>query len=85
MSRSPLFQIDRIKRPLLMGHGANDPRVPKVQAMRFVNAMLEAGKSIEFVEYPDEGRGFTRPANRLDFFARAEGFLARHLGGRFEP
>jgi len=39
---------------------------------------------VDYVEYPDEGHGFHRPENRLDFFRRAERFLAQHLGGRAE-
>ena len=83
-SRSPLYKVDRITKPLLMAQGANDPRVKKSEALQMVNALREAGKEVEYIEYPDEGHGFARPANRLDFYARAERFLAKHLGGRFE-
>ncbi len=84
-SRSPLTHIERITKPLLIGQGANDPRVKRSESLQIVEALKKAGKEVEYVEYPDEGHGFDRPENRLDFFARAEKFLAKHLGGRFEP
>ena len=84
-SRSPLFKIDRIKNPLLIAQGANDPRVKVEESRQMVEAMKKAGKTVEYVEYPDEGHGFARPENRLDFVAKAERFLATHLGGRYEP
>ncbi len=84
-SRSPLFFVDRIQKPLLIGQGANDPRVKQAESEQIVSAMREAGKPVEYVLYPDEGHGFARPENRLHFFAIAEEFLAKYLGGRFEP
>ena len=84
-SRSPLFKIDQIKNPLLIAQGANDPRVKVEESRQMVEAMKKAGKTVEYVEYPDEGHGFARPENRLDFVAKAERFLATHLGGRYEP
>ena len=84
-SRSPLFFVDRIQKPLLIGQGANDPRVKQAESEQIVSAMRSAGKPVEYVLYPDEGHGFARPENRLHFFAIAEEFLAKYLGGRFEP
>jgi len=84
-SRSPLFFADRIQKPLLIGQGANDPRVKQAESEQIVQAMHQAGKPVEYVLYPDEGHGFARPENRLHFFAKAEEFLAKYLGGRFEP
>ena len=83
-SRSPLFKIGQIKNPLLIGQGANDPRVKAGESRQMVEAIKKAGKIVEYVEYPDEGHGFARPENRLDFFAKAEKFLATHVGGRYE-
>jgi len=83
--RSPLFFVDQIEKPLLIGQGANDPRVKKAESEQIVLAMRQAGKTVEYVLYPDEGHGFARPENRLHFYAVAEEFLAKHLGGRFEP
>ena len=82
---SPLFHVDRISAPLLIGQGANDPRVKQAEADQIANSMDAKGIPVEYVLYPDEGHGFARPANRIDFNGRAEAFLAEHLGGRAEP
>ncbi len=84
-SRSPLFFVDRIQKPLLIAQGANDPRVKQAESEQIVAAMKQAGKPIEYVLYTDEGHGFARPENRLHFYAIAEDFLAKYLGGRVEP
>ncbi len=84
-SRSPLFFADKIQKPLLIGQGANDPRVKQSESDQIVNAMQQAGLPVQYVLYPDEGHGFARPENRLHFYAIAEEFLAKYLGGRFEP
>jgi dipeptidyl aminopeptidase/acylaminoacyl peptidase len=81
-SRSPVFFADRIRAPLLVAQGANDPRVKQAESEQIVAAMRQAGLPVEYVLYTDEGHGFARPENRLHFYARAEAFLARHLGGR---
>ncbi|WP_404785184.1 alpha/beta hydrolase family protein [Altericista sp. CCNU0014] len=83
--RLPLFSADKIQRPLPIGHGANDPRVKQAESDRIVEAMRKNNKPVEYILCPDEGHGFVRPANRLHFFASAEAFLAKHLGGRVEP
>lgn len=82
---SPLFSAERIKVPLLIGQGANDPRVKVAESEQIVSAMEKKGLPVTYVLYPDEGHGFARPENRTDFMARAEGFLSKCLGGRFEP
>ena len=79
---SPLFHIDNIKAPLLIGQGANDPRVKQAEADQIAFSMQEKGIPVEYVLYPDEGHGWARPENRIDFNGRAELFLAKHLGGR---
>eukprot|EP00549_Striatella_unipunctata_P018631 CAMPEP_0118679284 /NCGR_PEP_ID=MMETSP0800-20121206/3704_1 /TAXON_ID=210618 ORGANISM="Striatella unipunctata, Strain CCMP2910" /NCGR_SAMPLE_ID=MMETSP0800 /ASSEMBLY_ACC=CAM_ASM_000638 /LENGTH=649 /DNA_ID=CAMNT_0006575265 /DNA_START=83 /DNA_END=2032 /DNA_ORIENTATION=- len=81
---SPLFHVDKIKAPLLIGQGANDPRVKQAEADQIAFSMKEKGIPVEYVLYPDEGHGFARPANRIDFNARAELFMKEHLGGRAE-
>jgi Dipeptidyl aminopeptidases/acylaminoacyl-peptidases len=83
--RSPLFFVDRIEKPLLIGQGANDPRVKQAESEQIFEAMKQAGKPVEYVLYTDEGHGFARPENRLHFYGVAEEFLAKYLGGRFEP
>ena len=82
---SPLTYADRIVRPLLIGQGGNDARVKPAESEQIVAAIEKRGGSVAYVLYPDEGHGFVRPENNLDFFARAEAFLAAHLGGRMEP
>merc|ERR1712003_345533 len=81
---SPLYHVDNIRAPLLIGQGANDPRVKRAEADQIAFAMQKKGIPVEYVLYPDEGHGFARPENRIDFNGRAEKFLAEHLGGRAE-
>jgi dipeptidyl aminopeptidase/acylaminoacyl peptidase len=82
---SPLFAADKIKAPLLIGQGANDPRVKAAEADQLISAMDKKGLPMTYVLYPDEGHGFVRAENRLDFMGRTEAFLAKCLGGRAEP
>jgi dipeptidyl aminopeptidase/acylaminoacyl peptidase len=82
---SPLFKADRIKRPLLIGQGANDPRVNRRESEQVVDAMKAKGIPVTYVLFPDEGHGFARPQNNIAFYATAEHFLERCLGGRAEP
>jgi dipeptidyl aminopeptidase/acylaminoacyl peptidase len=82
---SPLFSAEKIRVPLLIGQGANDPRVKPAEAEQIIAALEKKNQSVTFVLYPDEGHGFTRPENIGDFTARAEGFFAKCLGGRAEP
>ncbi len=83
--RSPLTHVERIKRPLLIAQGANDPRVKQAEADQIVAAMQAKHLPVTYVLYPDEGHGFARPQNRLSFYAITEAFLAHYLGGRCEP
>jgi dipeptidyl aminopeptidase/acylaminoacyl peptidase len=85
LARSPLTRVGKIERPLLIGQGANDPRVKQAEADQIVAAMTKRGIPVTYVLYPDEGHGFARPENRMSFNAVVEAFLAEHLGGRFEP
>lgn len=83
--RSPLTHVDRIERPLLIGQGANDPRVIQAESDQIVQAMQARGIPVTYVLYPDEGHGFVRPPNRISFNAVTEAFLGECLGGRIEP
>jgi len=83
--RSPLTKADQIKRPLLIGQGANDPRVKQAESDQIVEAMKAKGIPVTYVLFPDEGHGFARPENNLAFYAATEHFLERCLGGRAEP
>ena len=82
---SPLNSADRIIRPLLIGQGANDPRVKQAESEQIVAAIEKNHGNVIYVVYPDEGHGFARPENRTDFNARAEAFLSAYLAGRVEP
>ncbi|MBI2956857.1 MAG: S9 family peptidase [Acidobacteria bacterium] len=84
-SRSPLFKADQIKVPLLVAQGANDPRVKQAESEQIVAAVRKKGKDVVYLLFPDEGHGFARPENHMAFYAAAEEFLAKHLGGRVEP
>ena len=83
--RSPLTHVERISKPLLIGQGANDPRVKQAESDQIVEAMQRRDIPVTYVLYPDEGHGFARPENNLSFFAVSEAFLACHLGGLYEP
>ena len=83
--RSPLTYAHQIQRPLLIGQGANDPRVKQAESDQIVTAMQAKNIPVTYILYPDEGHGFARPQNNLSFQAAAEEFLATCLGGRVEP
>jgi dipeptidyl aminopeptidase/acylaminoacyl peptidase len=83
-SRSPLSRARDIRIPLLIAQGANDPRVKQAESEQIVAALKEAGIDYEYMLFPDEGHGFAKPENRQKFYAAAERFLAKYLGGRFE-
>jgi dipeptidyl aminopeptidase/acylaminoacyl peptidase len=82
--RSPLSKAGDIRIPLLIAQGANDPRVKQAESEQIVAALQEKGIDHEYMLFPDEGHGFAKPENRLKFYAHAERFLAKHLGGRAE-
>ena len=82
---SPLTHVANIRKPLLIGQGANDPRVKISESDQIVEALDEKGIAVTYVVFPDEGHGFARPENNKAFNAITEEFLARHLRGRFQP
>ena len=84
IARSPLFHCDRITAPLLVVHGANDPRVKQHESDQIVTALRDKGKPVEYVVAPDEGHGFRAPNNRKALAVAMEKFLSKHLGGRFQ-
>ena len=79
--QSPLNSAAKIKTPLLVVQGANDPRVKKAESDQIVIALRDRGFPVEYIVAPDEGHGFARPVNNMAMFAAAEKFLAKHLGG----
>ncbi|WDM67412.1 S9 family peptidase [Xanthomonas cucurbitae] len=83
--RSPLSHVDKISKPLLIGQGANDPRVKQAESDQIVNAMKAKNIPVTYVLFPDEGHGFRRPENSKAFNAVTEAFLGQCLGGRVQP
>jgi dipeptidyl aminopeptidase/acylaminoacyl peptidase len=84
MRQSPLSHVAKIKTPLLITQGANDPRVNKRESDQIVLALRERNYPVEYLLAPDEGHGYARPVNNMAVLAAAERFLAKHLGGRFQ-
>ena len=82
--QSPINHADKIKTPLLVVHGANDPRVKQAESDRIVVSLRDRNFPVEYIVAPDEGHGFARPVNNMAMFAAMERFFARHLGGRFQ-
>jgi dipeptidyl aminopeptidase/acylaminoacyl peptidase len=82
---SPLFHADKVRVPLIIAQGANDPRVNIREATQMVEAMRAKKLPVTYIVYTDEGHGFARPDSRLDFYGRVDEFLATYLGGRSEP
>lgn len=83
-SKSPLSYINNIQKPLLIGQGANDPRVKQAESDQIVKAMNNKKIPVTYILYDDEGHGFARPDNRIYFYAITEQFLAANLGGSKE-
>jgi dipeptidyl aminopeptidase/acylaminoacyl peptidase len=82
---SPLTHASKIRRPLLIGQGANDPRVKQAESEQIVAAMKQHKLPVTYVVFPDEGHGFARPENNIAFAAVEEAFLSAHLGGSYLP
>ena len=80
--QSPLFSADKIRTPLMVVQGANDPRVTQNESDQIVEALHARGFPVEYLVAPDEGHGFSGETNKMAMFAAIEAFLARHLGGR---
>jgi dipeptidyl aminopeptidase/acylaminoacyl peptidase len=81
---SPFFHADKIKAPLLVAQGANDPRVNKAESDQIVDALKARGIDVPYIVKDNEGHGFMLEENRFDFYRAMEAFLGKHLGGRVE-
>jgi dipeptidyl aminopeptidase/acylaminoacyl peptidase len=81
---SPLFSADKIRAPLLIAQGANDPRVKKAESDQIVEALQARGIDVPYIVKDNEGHGFSNEENRMYFYRAVERFFARHLGGRVE-
>lgn len=75
---SPLVHAKRLSVPLLLVHGEKDNNVPYIQASKLRDALVAAGKPVEFVPYPDEGHGFVKTENNVDFMKRVEAFMQKN-------
>jgi dipeptidyl aminopeptidase/acylaminoacyl peptidase len=84
-SRSPLYNLERATKPILIAQGMRDVRVVAAESEQMVAALKKNGAPVTYVTFPDEGHGFVRNENRLAFYAVVEAFFARHLGGRYQP
>lgn len=82
--QSPLNHVDKIKTPLMIVHGANDPRVKQTESDQIVVALRERNYPVEYLLAPDEGHGFQRPVNNMAMIMSVEKFLAKYLGGRYQ-
>jgi dipeptidyl aminopeptidase/acylaminoacyl peptidase len=82
---SPLFHAEKIKKPLLVVQGANDPRVLQVESDEIVAAVRKNGVPVEYLVFPDEGHGFRKKENEIAAAEKVVAFLDRHLGKRSEP
>jgi dipeptidyl aminopeptidase/acylaminoacyl peptidase len=76
---SPAFHVDRIRAPLFIAQGANDPRVNKAESDQVVAALKKRGVTVEYLVKDNEGHGFQNEENRLEFYTAMERFLARYL------
>ena len=82
---SPITFVDRIKKPLIIFQGEQDPRVNKAESDQIVEQMKNKNLKVAYVSYPDEGHGFLREPNRISYIAFTEKFLATIMNGWFEP
>ncbi len=82
--QSPLNHVAKIKTPLMIVQGANDPRVNKREADQIVIALRDRNYPVQYLLADDEGHGFARPVNNMAMFAESEKFLAKYLGGRYQ-
>ena len=76
---SPVFFVDKIKVPLFIAQGANDPRVNKAESDQVVEALKKRGIEVEYMVKDDEGHGLANEKNSIDFYTAMEKFFAKHL------
>ncbi len=80
VATSPALNTERMKTPLLIGQGANDPRVNQVESDQVVNGLRAKGIPVKYILKQDEGHGFVKEENKFEFYRATEEFLAEHLG-----
>jgi dipeptidyl aminopeptidase/acylaminoacyl peptidase len=84
VERSPLSSASKIKTPLMIAQGANDPRVNHAESEQIIVALRDRGFPVEYLLIPDEGHGFARPVNNMASTMATEKFFAKYLGGRYQ-
>jgi dipeptidyl aminopeptidase/acylaminoacyl peptidase len=86
IAASPMTRVKDMKVPMMIAHGANDPRVPLNEAIQLAVALQKQGDDPELLFFPDEGHGFQKLENRILFSERMVKFLDKHIGpGRMKP
>lgn len=83
-SASPVFHVDKIKSPLFIAQGANDPRVVKSESDQMVEALKKRGIDVPYMVKDNEGHGFRNEENRFDFYNAMEEFFGKYLKGKVE-
>jgi dipeptidyl aminopeptidase/acylaminoacyl peptidase len=78
---SPIHKVDQIRAPLMVIHGANDPRVPVGEAEQIVEGIRRRGGVVEYLRFEDEGHGLVRLPNRIAAYTQIGRFLDQHLAG----
>jgi len=78
---SPISYVDRIKAPLMVIHGAKDPRVPVTEAEQIVEALRSRGVEVRYIRLEDEGHGVSKVRNRVRVYSEALRFIYKNLGG----
>ncbi|MDQ3039416.1 MAG: prolyl oligopeptidase family serine peptidase, partial [Pseudomonadota bacterium] len=81
IATSPLFHADKIRRPLMVLQGANDPRVLQSESDDIVAAVRKNGVPVEYVVFPDEGHGFSKKPNQIEGYGKVLVFLDKYLKG----
>ncbi len=80
--RSPISQANALRRPILMAHGQNDPRVPEADVRKLAQTLNDAGRPVRYLRFPTEGHLIKGKTNQLSLCCEIEGFLATHIGCR---
>jgi len=76
---SPITHVEKVKAPLMVVHGVNDPRVPVGEARQLVSKLRDMGRDVEYIELEDEGHGIVKVQNRVRVYSKIVEFLVKHL------
>ena len=78
-----LLQVEKVKTPLLIMHGENDPQVPPADSALFVKELREHKKTVFYFTYPNELHGFAQPGHRLDAWQKELAFLSHYINPKY--